>query len=71
MVNMTPIVSSNISEVGYDDEQKELFVKFNSGKTYQYYDVLAEVFDDFLQADSHGKYFNANIRNAYAYAQVY
>lgn len=41
----------------------ELF--FSDGGFYEYYNVPISVFIAFLNASSHGRYFNSHIRNKY------
>ena len=41
-MQMTTVESSMIYKVGYDPETQTLEVIFNSGETYQYYDVPME-----------------------------
>ena len=67
---MIEVTSSNIESVGYDNDEQTLFVKFKSGTTYSYSEVLVEIYDEMLQADSKGKYFYANIRNVYSFEKV-
>ena len=64
------VESSNLLEVGYNEENKKLFVKFNSGWVYGYHEVEPGVFDQLLSADSKGKFFNANIKNSFNYERV-
>ena len=67
-MTMTPVSSSNLSSVGY--ENGTLYIRFHSGRLYAYYDVPVSVYEALMSADSHGKYFNANIRNLYAYNRI-
>ncbi len=64
-MDMTKIESSsNIAEVGYDANSGKLRVRFiSSGGLYEYDDVPKNVAEDFLLAESKGKYFHANIKN--------
>lgn len=57
--------SSNIASIGYDQKDRKLLVEFYSGKIYEYDDVDHEVFLAFMDADSKGRFFTANIRNSY------
>jgi len=61
------VESSNINSIGYDLENEILEVKFNHGSVYQYFGVPENVYEELMNADSHGKYFSANIRNNYEY----
>lgn len=64
------VESSNLASVGYDEERQILEVQFKHGGVYQYFDVTKDVYDELMSADSHGKYFSANIRNDYEYQKM-
>lgn len=61
-VPLTPVQSSNISGVGHDEESGALIVQFSNGTAYRYSGVAPETVNDFLAAESKGRYFAANIR---------
>jgi len=61
------IESSILNAVGYDIASKKLYVEFNSGLMYAYKKVPATVVMAMLMAESHGKYFNENIRDSYKF----
>lgn len=65
MIKMIEVKSSNIAKVGYDQTKKVLSIQFESGKTYNYTAVPANVVLDLLFAESIGKYFNTEIKNKY------
>lgn len=65
-----PVTSSNITEVGYSDEHQILELLFSSGMTYQYFDVPRRIFEELLQAESIGRYMNANIKGNFRYARL-
>ncbi|MBN1332065.1 KTSC domain-containing protein [Candidatus Dojkabacteria bacterium] len=64
----TSVNSSNIASVGYDAGTLE--IEFNSGSIYQYFDVPETVFDEIMEASSHGQYLNRHVKNAYQYKQI-
>jgi KTSC domain len=64
------LVSSTITSVEYDDEARELDVTFTSGKMYRYFNVPLEIYAEFLDAGSKGKFFNDNIKGVFAFAEV-
>lgn len=66
---MTPVDSSNIEAIGYDEVDRELYVRFLNGRTYVYSDVPAETYQELVQASSHGSYLNREIKGNYAYRQ--
>ncbi len=51
----TPVVSSNIQSIGWKNNR--MFVTFNSGRVYTYYDVQRHEVEDFLNASSKGHHF--------------
>lgn len=65
-MDWTPLTSSNLSAMRYDAETRTLQIRFQSGRTYDYQDVSADVADGLAQADSPGKYFNSSIKGVYA-----
>lgn len=65
-MKIVPIAkSSNIEGCGYDPETKKLIVMFKNGSCHRYSDVPQEHYDGLMGAESAGKYFHANIRNAF------
>jgi len=55
------VKSSNIHSVGYNSLYRILQVQFHHGGIYQYYDVPGNVYTEFMQASSKGKFLNAKI----------
>lgn len=64
------VESSNLASVGYDAENEILEVEFKHGGVYQYFDVPQNVYEELMNASSHGVYFSANIRNDYDYQKM-
>jgi len=69
MVNQM-VLSTEIEWIGYEQKQSMLQVEFLTGGVYQYQDVPRHVYDDFLSAPSHGKYFETRIKGRYPYRKV-
>ena len=69
-MNRIPVDSSNIAEVGYEDTTMVLEILFHNGNIYQYFDVPQSVYEEFMSADSKGKFLNANIKNNYRYTKL-
>ncbi len=67
-MQMIPVSSSNLAAVGY--ENGILHVRFNSGALYQYTGVPASIYQNLMNAASHGSYFAAHIRNVYPYRRI-
>lgn len=59
----TLVNSSFIRAIGFDGGT--LGVAMLSGRTYYYHGVSISVYHAFLEADSHGEYFNAFIKGQY------
>jgi len=56
------VVSSQIKKVAYDEENKELFVTFNTGSKYKYSNVTKELFLQLIRAESIGAFFGKKIK---------
>ena len=65
MYNRIPVDSTVIAAVVYSAEA-ELDIEFTSGARYRYFTVPAQLFLEFLSADSTGVFFNRRIRPCYA-----
>ena len=65
-----PVSSSNIVSVGYDEAAQTLEVEFSSGDVYQYYNVGAALYEQFMGAPSKGQFLSYSIRNAYPYSKI-
>jgi len=70
-IKRTPIHSSNIASVGYDDNNLILEIEFHNGATYKYFNVPKRVFEGLLSAGSHGSYFRYNIKNEFKSEQIH
>jgi lysyl-tRNA synthetase class 2 len=64
------IASSAIYAIDYEIDDQRLHVTFMSGERYVYADVPGEICLAFLQADSKGRFFQAEIRDRYAYRRL-
>jgi hypothetical protein len=62
--------STNLKSVSYDRKSRQLFIEFQSGPVYRYEKVSYYRYRKLLHADSHGRYFNTNIRMKYVYERM-
>lgn len=69
-LEMIPVSSSNLSEVGYDPQTNTLRISFKSGSMYDYFGVSQDVYENLMSADSLGSYHYYNIRMVFSYQQV-
>lgn len=65
-----PISSSNIASVGYDTDNSILEIEFHSGSVYEYKNVPHSVYSGLMSAQSHGSYFDREIRSVYPYIRI-
>lgn len=66
-----PVVSSNLASIGYDAATSTLEVEFRQGGLYRYSGVPGTVHAELMAADSHGKYFDINVKKAgYPYQRI-
>jgi len=65
-----PVNSSNISEIGYNEDSRTLEILFKNGRLYQYFDVPVPEYNALISAASHGQYLNSNIKGRFRYARV-
>ncbi len=65
-----PVSSSNIAAIGYDSDTEILEVEFIGGATYEYRNVPLVVYEELMNAASHGSYFNREISKSYPYEKI-
>ena len=68
MAEMTPVRSSNVAAVGYEDGT--LYVEFHSGATYAYEGVGEAAYQDLLTDPSPGSYLNRHIKARYSARRI-
>jgi hypothetical protein len=64
------VSSSNLVSVGYDPQSETLEVEFTISGVYQYFNVPPFMWERLMSADSVGRFFNLEIRNAYPCAKA-
>lgn len=69
---LVPVDSSAVEAVGYDADERELYVCFrgSSGGTYVYADVSHDEYRTLLDAESIGGYVNKEIKPRHPYRQL-
>jgi len=63
------VSSSDISSIGYDPTSRTLDIEFNSGGTYQYFNVPESTYNALMSAASHGSYFHHHIKDHYRWTK--
>jgi len=69
-MNWQPLESKLLSSAAYDAENRILYLRFRSGDVYRYFAFPPEQYQQFLDAESRGRYFLANIRNQFRYERL-
>ena len=67
---MPSVASTNISNVEWDKDTKDLTVQFRNGAIYAYSSVPKEVYEGLLHAGSAGQYLNQAVKGQYEYRRV-
>jgi lysyl-tRNA synthetase class 2 len=62
-----PLQSSVLAAAEYFPELQTLDIVFNSGEIYRYLKVPRSLYQDLLEANSKGIFFNAHIRNQFLF----
>ena len=60
------VKSSHITSTGYKPHKRKMFIKFGN-VVYEYSEVPIEIWDDFLEADSHGTFAHRVIYQRFSY----
>jgi hypothetical protein len=69
-MELQQVESSNIAAIGYSQDEQLLYIEFKNGSTYKYAQVEFETYTELMDAESHGKYFQAKIRGHYEFDKI-
>ncbi len=69
MAFMPHVDSTAIAQINYDAMSHDLDVTFTTGRIYSYFDVPRSVYTGFVNAPSHGEFFNRRIRDRYDFVE--
>lgn len=69
-MNRQAVSSSNIASIGYDNESQTVEIEFLNGGVYQYFDVPSHVYQELIDAASHGQYLAQNIKGVYRFSKI-
>lgn len=64
-MNEIPLHSSVLASLRYDPDQQQLRLRFRTEQLYVYRMVPAHTVEEFINAPSHGQYFNSVIRRCF------
>jgi len=65
-----PVKSSLIKAIGYNEDHETMTVEFKAGGTFEYALITPELWKEFREAPSTGKYFVANIKGKFPTKQL-
>ncbi len=65
-----PLESKMFVSAAYDDAKRTLYLRFQSGEVYRYFDVPTATYQDLLTAESKGRFFLASIRGSFRYERM-
>jgi len=66
----TPVKSTVIASVGYDPDSNTMDVEFRTGRLYRYFLITPQVHTALMNAESIGRYFNAEIRDRFPCREI-
>lgn len=70
-IEMVPVSSSNLEEVGFDRKSKTLRIKFHDSRTYyDFQNVPSRVYDALMKSKSKGEYFRDEIQPRYNFKKA-
>ena len=64
-VEWVPVESGLFSAAAYRASARQLYLRFQDGKIYRFFDCPVTVYDEFMAATSQGRYFSKQIRNRF------
>ena len=65
-----PLESKLLAAAAYIAPRRLLYLRFHNGDVYRYFTFPAEQYQQFLDAESNGRYFLAHIRNQFPYERL-
>ena len=65
-----PLESKLLAGAAYAVSRRLLYLRFHSGDVYRYFTFPAEQYQEFLDAESQGRYFLSHIRNQFPYERL-
>ena len=69
-VEWVPVDSGLFSSAAYRASARQLYLRFQDGKIYRFFDCPVMVYNEFLGATSQGRYFSQQIRNRFRFELV-
>jgi hypothetical protein len=70
VMEWVPLESSVFTSAAYRGDARQLYLRFQDGDIYRYFEFPRQVYRAFLAAESKGRYFSQHIRNHFRCEQV-
>jgi hypothetical protein len=67
---MITVQSSNVAQIGYDETNQYVYVRFLNNSLYVYKGVPRQEFEALKNATSIGSYLHRNFKNVYPYERL-
>lgn len=69
-VKMYAVESTNLNEIGYDEDNCTLYIRFQDGGLYQYEEFPPDQWEAFRAAGSPGSFFHRSIKGRYNFVKM-
>jgi hypothetical protein len=69
-MNRIPVASTDITQVGYDQDSEILEIQFSSHSVYQYFNVPSKVYETLMTAPSKEEYYHTHIGERFPYVRL-
>lgn len=66
LIDEESVISSWIDDLTYDYDNTEIIMTLQTGRSYIIHDAPEEVYDEWMAAPSHGKFWHSDIRDQYS-----
>jgi hypothetical protein len=70
VVEWVPVESGLFSSAAYRAGVRQLYLRFQDGKIYRFFECPVAVYNEFVAAASKGRYFSQQIRNCFRHEMV-
>ena len=69
-MNWQPLDSKMFLAAAYDADRQILYLRFRSQDVYRYFEFPDDRYQEFLNAESRGRYFLSHIRDRFRYERM-
>lgn len=70
LVEMLPVSSSNVEAIGFDKDERAIYVRFLSGGLYRYLDCDEKLYSSMLEALSMGRFVNKYLKSSKTFEKL-